>query len=133
MSNIEVKKEFICLPQYPAPTDCTGFTCSDMCPPCHCLAGACLIPAYIVSNADFEITVADGGGIFIIPRPSEFLQYAIVSESCPGQIEVKFFRFLCIENENKDRFLVQSRNEEGKLECRELFFADKDKCKNNCR
>ncbi len=134
MSNLEVRKEFICLPQIAVDTTCARDTCFFVpcgLNPCTCFLGFCIVWPLIISNADFEVT-EENGEITLLPRPSEFLQYSILHTPCTNILEVKIFRFPGIPNEHKDRVLVQSRNESGILECKELFFADKDKCKNNC-
>lgn len=139
MSNIEIKKEFIFLQQFPNDfTSCNTFAfCVSpfACNVTGCLCvppSACIPTPCIISNADFEVIVEDSGKILLDPRPSKVLQYSIISNPCPDHLEVRTFRFLCIENDNKERFLAQYRNTNGILICDELLFSDIDKGK-KCR
>lgn len=134
MSSIEIKKEFFCLTHLPTPADgepCNLSPCivnGNCFRPCNtCIIPFCFILPVIVFNADIEITGQDGGITVIPTRSSEVLQYTIISQPCTDKFETRIFRFPSIPNDNRDRFNVQFRNNEGKLECREILFEDVEK------
>ncbi|WP_128894004.1 hypothetical protein [Longirhabdus pacifica] len=126
---IEICKRTITLKQVsvtddPCGDNCnpiTGRPCGGNCTFCQIVAileNACVGFSY-VTNAD--ISVRPEGGLRY--TPSKNVQMSIISVPKKNKISIKTFKFTNLKNKNKNSFLVQTFDENGRVVNKRIPFS----------